>query len=233
MPPLLDGLAGALAGLLYPVLCPGCDSAPAPPSSAADFPLCPACAADLAALSPVTPRLPDAAGIPVRAGGRYEGLLARAIRAFKLGGRDTLAGPLSALAAAACEPGDGGDREDLLLLHVPSAPRGDPPRDRAGMLASQTASRLGLPHWAGAFERLKEAGDQARLPRAERLSRALERLRPAHLPPAGARVLLFDDIITTGATLSVVARILGENGVVVTACLAVAATPGERCDDDA
>jgi len=99
--------------------------------------------------------------------------------------------------------------------------------DQAELLAEYVASAAGLP-LVGALTRLRYTGAQAALSRTarfENLRGAFECSRPKAV--AGRRVLLVDDVMTTGATASAAARALREGGAAhVTAAVAARALRG-------
>lgn len=70
--------------------------------------------------------------------------------------------------------------------------------------------------------------DSVGLAPPERLRNLAGRLSvlPRRSPPAGAPVLLIDDVLTTGATVLSSAHVLARHGVPVTAALVLTATAG-------
>ncbi len=98
----------------------------------------------------------------------------------------------------------------------------------AALLACAAASALGLPLRARLLERVRDRGSQGRRSRAERaesVSGCFAVPRPEAV--AGRRVLLVDDVVTTGATASECAGLLREAGATWVGVLAFArAIPG-------
>jgi predicted amidophosphoribosyltransferase len=184
---------------------------------------------------------------PTVAAGAYAGAVRPAVLAFKEHGRAELAGPLGtalALAVAAVLsglPGSGGGV--VLLVPVPSSAaavrrRG---RDHVQELADAAVTELRAAGVPAATARLlgrapgRGVRDSAGLGAAEREANLAGRYRahprrPDVLP--GSRVVLVDDVVTSGATLTEAARALREEpgapvvepGVPVLAAV-VAATP--------
>jgi ComF family protein len=149
----------------------------------------------------------------------YEGPAKNAIHRLKFSGWRTVAGALAA-AMAATSPA-----EADIVTWVPLARRRRAERgyDQAQALAHALAPLLGLPDRA-LLRRKASTGAQARRPGTERRSAmagafaAVSRVTPR-------RVLLVDDVLTTGATAADCARALVEAGArqvhVVTAARAV------------
>ena len=91
------------------------------------------------------------------------------------------------------------------------------------VLASQLARPLGLPVAAHLLWRRRATRSQADLPPSRRLANVRGALAAAeHRDLAGARVLLVDDIMTTGATSSEAARMLRKSGAAYVALAVVA-----------
>lgn len=198
-------LSGAL-DLLAPPHCPGCDL---PTAEAHAF--CAGCA----------PLIEKAdGGLEALGGYVFGGPLADAIRRFKYGGRSELARPLVPLLVNALRPLAG--RYDAIAF-VPLHPRRLRARgfDQAGLLGHGAARALGVPV-VHALRRLRATDVQASLDRERRGSN----VRGAFAVKGkveGARLLLIDDVRTTGATLAEASRALSSAGAqVISFALAVA-----------
>lgn len=249
------GLHGLLHGLLHlvvPAPCLGCGRAL--PPGAVPFALCRPCRGRLVTVPPPGRRCrrcaaPLAAPGPARrlCGGcrrqppafasltapwLYRPPLDAAVRALKfrrlawVGARlaAPLAAELAAGPAAACE----------LVVPVPLHWRRRLARgfDQAAAIARPLGRRLGIPVIGGLVRR-RGTPRQTSLPRAARRSNlrgafAVRRRHARRL--AGRRVLLVDDVVTTGATLEAAARALLAAGAAEVHAAAVARTPkeGER-----
>jgi predicted amidophosphoribosyltransferase len=233
----LDVLARAGAdalALVLPVDCAGCGEP--------DRAVCRACRD---ALAPAVARreLGGARGLPVHAGVPYRGVARRAILACKDGGRTDAVGALApalaaAIAAALDEVGAAAGRgaAPLVLCPVPSSraavrrrgvapvelllraavrrPREPPPaRPPVARLLRAGPGRRAAQKTLGAAERAASVAGSLAVP--ARLAARLD----------GRRVVLVDDVVTTGATLLEAARALRAAGADPVAAAALASTP--------
>jgi predicted amidophosphoribosyltransferase len=232
----VDGIGGRvraglaeLADLVLPRVCAGCGV----PGVA----LCRACAALLAVPHLAAPRRFPPGFPPTVAAGRYAGPVRPAVVAFKERGRAELARPLGtalALAVAAVLTGAGTPPGRVLLVPVPSSAaalrsRG---RDHVRELARRAVAELAAAGVGAAEARLlRRSGrvrDSAGLSAAERRANLAGTFRLAAMPPPAGAVVLVDDVVTSGATLTAAAGVLAaglpESGRPVLAAV-VAATP--------
>src|SRR5207249_4806279 len=99
----------------------------------------------------------------------------------------------------------------------------------AELLARALARETGLPLARGALRKNRWTPDQAKLSsmqqRAENVNGAFAARRRKAARFAGRRIVLVDDIMTTGATASECARVLLEAGALDVVVLAAARTP--------
>jgi ComF family protein len=142
----------------------------------------------------------------------YGGAVATAIVRLKYAGRSDLATRFADLLAEVALPLR--DHVDIVVpvpLHVRRlAERGF---DQAALLAGPVARRLGVAHAPRALLRHRETPRQASLDRSARTSNVDAAFSCAASPIIeGRRVLLVDDVRTTGATLASCADALREGG---------------------
>lgn len=202
----------ALAGLVSLVFPPHCLLCRTPLEAVGrEDALCPACGAV------VSVHLRPAAAQPglawVRAACRYEGAAKHCVLRLKYDAQLGLAEPMARrmLAAAAAAPTWAADAVVPVPLHAVRA------RERtfnhAEALATTVGRGLGLPVLAGALTRARPTTPQHRLDarrRRRNVAGAFTVRRPAAV--RGRRLLLVDDVLTTGATARACAQALTAAG---------------------
>jgi ComF family protein len=165
----------------------------------------------------------------VRAVGAYRDGLRAAIHALKFRGRVAVAAPLAALLAergAALVGMTAGDTVPVdAVVPVPLHPARLAERgfNQAELLAAPCARAWARPLVTDALVRTRPTRPQTDLDAAERsanVAGAFAVRRPAAL--AGLRVLLVDDVLTTGATARAAARVLREAGAASVGVLVLA-----------
>jgi ComF family protein len=215
-----------LRGEENPSFCPDCWGT----IKRIDGPACPSCGipfASRAALShSPAHRCGDCRMRPPRfdravAAGLYEGVLAEAIQLFKYRGRAGLARPLGELLAEAAGSFPAADG----LVPVPLHPGRLRERgyNQALLLCDVLARRLGVEVIPDGLERRRETPPQTGLsPEARRrnVRRAFE-MKPRRRMK-GRRIILVDDVLTTGATVNECARVLKRAGARAVYVLTVA-----------
>jgi ComF family protein len=148
----------------------------------------------------------------VHALGPYQGALRAAIHRFKYRDGLILERPLGQLLAETVLAGCGGERPDL-LIPVPLHP--DRLRRRGYNQALQLARQVGrscaLPVVPAGLHRLRETPPQQGLDARVRRTNLCGAFRVA-TAVAGRRVLLVDDVMTTGATARECAAALRQAG---------------------
>jgi predicted amidophosphoribosyltransferase len=230
-----DGWA-ALVDLVLPAGCAGCQASGTPLRRG----VCADCVAAVSELVPhpvrpvpVPPGLPPCAAL-----GGYEGVLRELVLSYKERGRHGLAGPLGALLAEVVSAQGGWARPPVLLVPVPGTAQAARRRhgDHVGRLARHAAARLretGRPAVVAHPLRALPRPDSAGLDSAARAAAAATafRVRPGRgarlrelTRSSGARVVVVDDIVTTGMTAAAVSARLAEAGIAVDGVAVLAAT---------
>jgi ComF family protein len=229
-PPTIAGagkrLAAALVDALYPRRCAGCGrrgdwvcAACEPSLPRFAPPWCPRCGAPPGLAHCRCDELPAVLGV-VRSAAPYDGWLRRAIIAFKYDGESGRAEHLGALlepAAAAVLPADA-------LVPVPLHPRRSRERgfNQSTLLARRAGAALGVPV-VEALLRTRLTHQQARLGAVERWANVAGAFAVAPgRDVRGMRLVLIDDVLTTGATLGACAEALIAGGAGAVAAVTLA-----------
>ncbi|MEV6750358.1 ComF family protein [Streptomyces sp. NPDC051080] len=206
-----------ISGLVLPVACGGCGRPRAE--------LCEECRVEFHGGVPRRVRpVPEPVGLPaVYAAAAYENAVRAVLLAHKERGELGLAGALGKALAGAVRAGAGhaGVGGPLLLVPVPSArravaARGHDPTRRIALAAAGELRRGGTPARVVAVLRQHRAvADQAGLGAGRRqanLAGALEVPAGGERLLAAGRVVLVDDLLTTGASLAEAARAVAAAG---------------------
>jgi ComF family protein len=216
-----------LLDLAFPARCPGC--------AREGQPICLRCAPALDA------RLELAAGVAIGLPSDvpapllqlewcapFSGFVRRALHELKYGGETRLAVPLGeAIARRWRRAGAGGDVLVPVPVHAERARRRG--YDQAELIARAAGRALGLP-CAPILERTRATTAQFDLDRATRATnvrgafalRARDVTAAGPNPLAGRWIVLIDDVVTTGATLSACAEPLLAGGAIGVSAITVA-----------
>jgi ComF family protein len=191
-----------LVGLLAPARCAACEE----PAAGAFCDVCEALLDPAPAVSALF---------------QYGGPIADAIHRLKYRDRSELGAPLGKLMAEAA--GCWAGRVDA-VVPVPLHWRRRRARgyDQAALLAGPIARALEAPLLAGGLRRVRHTPSQVDLPHDARQRNMSGAFAPARLRGA-RRVLLVDDVRTTGATLSAASEALASGGVMEIHTLVLAA----------
>ncbi|MEA3459414.1 MAG: ComF family protein [Chloroflexota bacterium] len=205
---LIEKMRGFLLDLLFPPRCVGCGRK--------GIWLCARCASEIELIRPPICTL---CGRPVAEDGLcffcrsdpppidgmrsvayFEGVMRKAIHSFKYKNLQALAIPLGEMM------GDYWRRTPLptdVIVPVPLHPHRLRERgyNQAALLAKELGKRIGLPV-VGSLVRVRETAPQVGLSARERQENVKEAFRCLDDSLVGRRVLLVDDVCTTGATLA-------------------------------
>jgi ComF family protein len=159
-------------------------------------------------------------GVTLISASLYAGPVAEAVRRLKYRGRPDLARQLAAFAkerVSAELPGE------AVLVPVPIHARRLAERgyNQSALLATCLARQLDRIAHPRALRRVRETEAQAGLGRSDRLINLRQAFEAWRLP-TGRRVVLVDDVLTTGATAAACIEALGRAGVEVAAVVTVA-----------
>jgi ComF family protein len=205
--------------LVAPLRCPGCnDRVQHRDRTRVSFDFCEICESQL------EPSVhPDASHTHI-------GPMARAIQRFKYEGRPELARPLARRAAEGLLVATGANDEPLAavldrVVPVPlhASRRVERGYDQAALLARELAAIGNLRLDVTSLRRVRSTGHQVGRSRDDR--RRAVRSAFAGRGLEGARVLLVDDVVTTGATFDAAERACLEAGALRVVRLAIAAAP--------
>jgi ComF family protein len=152
-----------------------------------------------------------------------------AIHALKYGGRTPVAGPLAALlvergtALLPADAGGGPAFDGVVPVPLHPARLAERGFNQAELLAAPCAAAWGRPLLPQALGRVRPTQPQTELDadaRRRNVAGAFAVRRPAEV--AGRRLLLVDDVLTTGATVRAAARALREGGAAAIGVLVLA-----------
>lgn len=150
----------------------------------------------------------------IRAGGVYQGTLRRCLQQFKYGRKECFARALGELAVEGIQrPPATEPYEVIVPVPLDYWRRWRRGYNQAELLAHQVGSCLHLPVIPQALQKTRRTRRQVGLSRADRLRNLAAAFRvrqPASIQ--GKRVLLIDDVCTTGTTLQECAKALRRGG---------------------
>ncbi len=195
-----------LIDLVAPWTCPGCDAVHSPGVEG----FCEVC-------SPLLEPIERGA-----AAFEYGGPMADAIRRLKYANRPDLAGPLGRMLAEAGAHFSG-CVDAVVPVPLHARRRRERGFDQAALLAKPVARLLDVPLRVRGLVRLRHTPPQAERTLTDRLSN-MQGAFTARRWVADQRILLIDDVQTTGATLSSAKHALNEAGAAEVYTLALAAT---------
>lgn len=143
----------------------------------------------------------------VRSAFLFEGALRRAIHALKYQRRSALAASLVSLMLDHLHLPDY-DFEVLIPVPLHPARLAERGFNQAEVLARALSARWDVPMWVGGLERVRPTRSQVELNVAERQANVRQAFLARQKVVAGHRLLLVDDVCTSGATLEACALAL-------------------------
>lgn len=172
-------------------------------------------------------QLPSYSG--VRSFGYYRGELSSLIRGLKFEGRKNLVGLIAPLLASSLL--ESWDRKEIdLVIPMPLHPKRKRERgfNQAALLGRALARLVAVPYCESALARIRHTPPQVGLSDAERLRNVGQAFRcVSPRVVAQQRVLLVDDVMTTGATAASASETLMEAGALRVSIMTVArSVPG-------
>lgn len=174
--------------------------------------------------SALTPRAPDKATLPfyVSAAAVFEGDVRTAVISLKYRNQRQFAKPLAKLVTDAILLERAMNYDFHYVTWAPTTTQHLRQRgmDHAELIAREVGKQLGIP----VKNLLRRMTHETQTHRS-RQQRLLGPTFRAHSLAAGRKVLVVDDVVTTGATLHAVRRAFRSIGVELVECWAVAATP--------
>lgn len=156
----------------------------------------------------------------------YDGDLRQAVLRFKFGGRSCYAETFGQLLAGAVRAQPKVKFDCITYVSLGRKRRRKRGYDQAELLAEALGRELGVPV-IRTVRKLRDTPPQSRVSGASaRRINIRNAYAPVEIPAwAGKRLLLVDDILTTGATLSEVSRVLLQAGAASVSCAVLAKTP--------
>jgi ComF family protein len=245
----IEKVFDGLLNLIYPESCFLCA---APLARLKECGICPACWDRACSLRISSPKCP-ACGLPfqafeeqsdhlcrdcllkmpvysgARSFGYYMTELSRIVQELKFRGRQNLAGLLGGLLAGTyCEVWSREDFDCIVPVPLHSRRKRERGYNQSELLARALALRIALPVSSRALSRVRPTLPQVGLTDTQRQENLRQAFRCAGREQiSGKRVLLVDDVMTTGATVSSAASALLDAGALRVSVLTVArAVPG-------
>ncbi len=159
----------------------------------------------------------------------YKGAVRSSILRYKFSGRRSYSAAYGRLLAMKLHTAPPGEFDILTWVPISAVRRFQRGYDQVELLAGTVASELGI-RAQRTLRKIRHTKPQSAIPdpsaRKANVLGAFRVLHPERI--AGKRILLLDDIITTGATASEAAKVLRLAGAKQVYCAAIAASPDFR-----
>ncbi len=160
---------------------------------------------------------------------RYDSPLRESLLRYKFSGKSGYAPAYGRLLAQAIAQHYAGQFDFLTWVPVSRKRKRKRGYDQSRLLAIATAKALGDPVISTLVKSRDNPTQSSMTSARQRQSNVQNLYQPCHPERfAGKRILLIDDIITTGATLSECSRVLLQAGAAQVLCATLAATPPVR-----
>lgn len=159
-----------------------------------------------------------------RSVGIYDGVLAEAVKSLKYRGRLSIAQRLGRMmsSVALADP-DMGEVDAIVPVPLHRVRYRERGFNQALLLSKEVAGELGFPVVAGSLIRTRYTTQQTRLSRKKRRGNVAGAFKVNNVESIkDKRILLVDDVTTTGATIEECARALLEGGASAVCCLTAA-----------
>ncbi len=222
---------GFLSWAVFPPCCPACGR-----SIARDECLCSGCMADY---YPASGQFREAKQLPpdaaLYAAAFYTGSMREAVHRMKFSGNPGSAAILAPLLVQALRAGGGRPDDFDLVLPVPSRPKKVRERgyNQSALLAKEVAKRTGIPFSADALLKTRDTRAQHDLTAEERQVNLAGSFSACEAEVSGRRLLLVDDVLTTGATARECVAALKAAGAASVSLLVLAVTSRDGGHDGA
>jgi len=209
----------ALLAFVFPDSCLACGR----PLDEDERHLCQACRQELSPESRLLAGSSADGGAPVRYAVGFEGPAQALVHALKYGGRTSIAAELAALGRPAAASLCLGGIDALVPVPLHGVRRRERGFDQTELITGALTSLTGVPTDTGCLRRTRATGSQTALPREGRLENVRGAFEGRPATCRGRRLLLVDDVVTTGATLASAASALENAGAALVLCMAVVA----------
>jgi len=208
----IDLAKQAILELVFPPRCLGCDRV--------DWAWCPRCM-DALNHVPLRPRQRKIRAMTIVATGDHTGLLMLAVQALKYEKQAHLAAPLAQRITTLLERTQW-QPTAVIPVPMPTARKAQRGYNQAKLLTDFVAASQGVLALPDAIIRTRETPTQVGLSRQQRIQNVRGAFQ-AQQDLSGQRVLLIDDVLTTGATLAACAQAAAQAGATAILGLTVTA----------
>ena len=213
MTSLFEGIAGALLSILFPERCAACGKA--------GRSVCPLCKSKIHVHTPVEIRACRGADA-VFVCGHYDGVLKKLIRSLKFGRKRLVARHIGEFMADVLSGIEALRRFDAIVpIPVHRSRLAERGFNQSELIAGPIAERYGIPVLTVLMERTRNTRFMYNLGADQRRANVKGAFRASE-KAKGKRIILVDDVYTTGSTMSEAAVSLKRRGAVEVAGIAAA-----------